>query len=234
MSVKKSQASSPSVQEFSLTEKDLARLGKSRVGVHVYLKRMSYKTLYKLAPETRLQVIDRWYSELYAKVVRALPKKSYARLGTEKRPLGLELTLPATEIGKWLKRPEVESVWVATIDGREKNYPEINLRFFTVFARYVIQVENQVTGMQDYEDRMVLILAKNFKDAERKFKQDNAGSDEPYINPDGKLIRWKLERIIDVYDTGADTMTDRLEVFSMISERKLEPGQAWCPQTKKK
>lgn len=52
---------------------------------------------------------------------------------------------------------------------------------------------------------------------------------KPYRNPYGSLIRWKIERIEDVYEVLLEKprSLDGAEVFSVLKTRKLTPERAW-------
>jgi hypothetical protein len=85
--------------------------------------------------------------------------------------------------------------------------------------------------MQSVEERFVLVRANSFDQAQRKLGPMWRRYARPYMNGAGRLVRWQLESVEDVYLVGDDepTRTDG-EVFSRIRERRVTKGRAWLPK----
>ena len=63
--------------------------------------------------------------------------------------------------------------------------------------------------MQTVEDRFMLVRGASPRDAEERLRGQWRRYAEPYLNPHGHLVRWKLEAVTDVYQ---------------IAEEVLDPG----------
>jgi hypothetical protein len=83
-------------------------------------------------------------------------------------------------------------------------------------------------GMQRYEDRIVLVRAMDSDDAVAKLRKPFAAYAEPYLNPQGFMVRWALEKVLDVHSTYERRIDPAgTEVFSQLKWRRMRPEQAW-------
>lgn len=129
--------------------------------------------------------------------------------------------------------PEISGIWLDEIPGRKRVNAKPKELWFSVKARFAIQVEGQRTGMQSYEDRIVMVKAISFEDAESKLQPKFKKYGMPYLNPHGFMARWKFERVLDVYEVGDEEINPRgVEVFSVLTQRRMKPEHAW--KTKRK
>jgi hypothetical protein len=98
-----------------------------------------------------------------------------------------------------------------------------------------IQIEGQTKGTQHYEERYVLFKSYSEAEAIKKAEADALAYQQPYLNADGLLVRWKVESIDDVYEVVTKPHAKGLEgaeVFSVLKARKLNPGRAWVENEK--
>jgi hypothetical protein len=94
--------------------------------------------------------------------------------------------------------------------------------------RFAIQMEGQTTGLQDYEDRIVMVKARSSEDAENKLQPEFKQYGTPYLNPHGFMARWAFERVLDVYEIWDEEIDPRgVEVFSVLAQRRMKPEHAW-------
>jgi hypothetical protein len=65
--------------------------------------------------------------------------------------------------------------------------------------------------------------------SQRKFSTwTNTGYERPYLNPDGEIVRWHFERVVDVYDTFEESLSgESVEVFSSLRRRRMRPEFVW-------
>ena len=87
--------------------------------------------------------------------------------------------------------------------------------------------------MQHTEDRFVLVRASSFQDAKRRLRQQWRDYATPYLNSEGQMVSWSLEKVIDVYETG-ETQIDPAgtEVYSKLGKRRMRPEFVWRPEHK--
>jgi hypothetical protein len=98
-----------------------------------------------------------------------------------------------------------------------------------------LQVEGQTSGLQEVEDRFVLVKARSFKDAEERLRPEWERYAQPYINLEGELVRWQLEEVVDVYDVMEDTIdSEGTEVYSSFSFRRMKPEYEWHPSSRRR
>ena len=103
---------------------------------------------------------------------------------------------------------------------KKTNFKE-KKRFISVKARVAIQVEGVKKGKQKYENRILIIKAKSFKSAKKKLRREFKKYQKSYLNPAGKLVRWKLEKFIDFFETDVYESSDfnnksGNEIFSVL------------------
>jgi hypothetical protein len=68
--------------------------------------------------------------------------------------------------------------------------------WFAVHARFAIQLEAQNSGLQTYEDRILLVKAAHSDDAVKKLQPEFKKYGRPYLNFDGFMVRWAFERVL--------------------------------------
>ena len=74
--------------------------------------------------------------------------------------------------------------------------------------------------MQSFEDRIVMVKAVSFEDAEKSLLPEFKEYGMPYLNPDGLMVWWALERILDVYEVGDEKISPQgIEVFFSFSSK---------------
>jgi len=92
-----------------------------------------------------------------------------------------------------------------------------------------IQIEGRQKGFQTWEERYVLYRAFSETEAATKAKEAASDHEKPYLNSKGLLVRWKVERVDDVYEVVQENTKDLdgAEVFSKLHGRRLTAERAW-------
>lgn len=226
------------LEAFGLTRNGLARLGRRTCMVEIRLR------TYEVTPAVRRRVpaerhgylarrVDRWirslahrYPHLHFRVSQGAPEASSAPAWSS-FPSKLTVSAPARDVLKLAAAAGVGHVWLSKIQGcRRRVAPRQPLEWFCVHGLVAIQVEGQTTGMQTVEDRFVLVRAASCDDATRRLRREWRAYAEPYVNPDGELVSWCLERIVDVYSTGETQVPpDGFEVYSRLRKRRIQQGR---------
>jgi Domain of unknown function (DUF4288) len=218
--------------EWRLGVSELARLGERRVRLHAYTNHPREAALFRLPPLARRAAIRRARAKQY-RVVRAWwPNADYEPIGAVRAPMGIRGVLPARLVPRLSSLP-VGDVWIDAIEGRTRRQRPVAVRLFAVQARFAIQIESQVRGIQDYEDRIVVVSARTEDEAVRKLRRPFAAYGRPYLNPGGFMVRWVFERILGVYATYVTEVDPTgTEVFSQIRCRRMRSEHVWRRPTR--
>ena len=208
--------------------------------IRIHLKYPNYKDLLNLKPNERIKVIRQRKRNNYKEFISTLDKHDFSRIGSRIDPFGLEINCTKTEILKFNKDKRIENISIlVSEDEADFDIESIEL-YYAVVTRFAIQIENRTKGLQDYEDRILMIKAKTGEEAEKKLKKGFKSYEKPYFNPLGELVRWKFEEFIDNYETSYDSLEDMLtddkegiEIFSRLKSRRLNKDRAWIIENEK-
>jgi hypothetical protein len=216
---------------YGLGKKEVERLGNRPVKVRVSLYPRSVEWLFPLKPRQRRRALKKWHRCTFERITTALPFEN-AQLRTDHLVSYLEGELPGKYLLDLAAQPGLSMTFM--IEGfRRKKLKSPKRRWYAVRARFAIQVERQTKGRQSYEDRIVLVRAKSFKHAMKRFRKSvkTENYSAPYLNSRGRMVRWHLERIIYVYETDLKHVSsDDTEVYSHIKTRKMKPKYEWHPR----
>ncbi|RAI94786.1 DUF4288 domain-containing protein [Algoriphagus yeomjeoni] len=210
------------------------------INVRIHLKYPDYMDILYLAPKKRLKVIRQRQRDNFKEFVKEIKEKEYIKTGTNTSPSGLELTCSKKELLDFTKNPIIDHIAIASMQElADLDYEPIEL-YFAVKTRFAIQIENREKGLQDYEDRILLIKATSVKDAEKKLIKGFEEYEKPYINGHGELVRWKFEEFSDWYETSYSSLDDMLEdeqkgieIFSVLKSRRLNCERMWKRENEK-
>ena len=210
--------------EFGLTLGQLSALGGTRIKLRAYFRHLDEGPLFKLRPSQRNERIKNHYETLLSRVKRKWNAGGLEISCIGNQPRGFGANVEARRVSELLRMPEISDIWLDEIPGRKRRCPSPRKIWFAVRARFAIQVEGQTTGLQTYEDRIVLIRAFSPEDAKRMLRPEFRRYGRPYLNPDGLMVRWAFERVLDVYEILEEAIDPRgTEVFSALAHRRMKP-----------
>jgi Domain of unknown function (DUF4288) len=231
------------LEDFKLTVASLRRQGARQVQARVHLRTFDVTArVRRLRPQQR-----RAY--LAARVnlwIRAL-RRRHPGLSLETRnhrfspdkvrrwsdlPSLLKFRGPAHEVLSLAAELGVSAVRVMRVAGLRSHSPsESPLGWYCVRGLVVIRVENQSSGMQGTEDRFVLARGSSCEDAKRRLRRLWREYANPYLNTDGQMVSWQLEKVTDVYTLNeAELDASGTEVYSKLGNRRMRPECVWHPQ----
>ena len=126
----------------------------------------------------------------------------------------------------------VRSVQVVNVAGyHRRRSRNAKLEWYCVRALVVIRVEHERSGLQNTEDRFVLVRASSFEDAKKRLRNEWREYAAPYLNSDGRMVSWSLEKVMNVYRTGEASIDPAgTEVYSKPGARRMRPEYVWCPK----
>ncbi|EDM38098.1 hypothetical protein PBAL39_00747 [Pedobacter sp. BAL39] len=155
----------------------------------------------------------------------------YEILGTPAKPLGAKVQVTLSTLKKIGDLAFVDYIYIHIIQGAKKKR-QIKSAFYCVKMTVVIEIEGVESGLQDVEDRMVIIKAKSEQDALQQLEKTKDEYSKPYLNCDQRLVRWRIESFDDVYETLITNFSDLsspngAEVFSKLRSRRLKKEMIW-------
>jgi hypothetical protein len=172
-----------------------------------------------------------WYQRKAREAVRDWPSDTCTLQRSSSRPYGVADELSAASVHLLLGIGALNHVWIDSIDGLKAVKHKPSLSWFTVHARFAIQIESQTKGMQTYEERFVAVKATSFEEAVRIVRPEFRAYARPYLNPAGEMVRWQFEKVVNVYDMGEVQFDGSpVEVFSTLKKRRMRPDLAWQPR----
>ncbi len=226
------------LERFGLREASFRRLGTRKVLAYVHLRTYDVTPgVQRLLPSKRLAYmaarVDRWIEGLhrsYPELSFRIRNKSRARRGSQ-LPSSLVVQGPAHEVLALADAAGVSAIHVTGIAGRRRRRPPKSpLEWYCVRAFVVIQVERARSGMQSTEDRFLLVRASSFEDAKKRLKREWQEYSRPYLNSEGQMVSWRLDHVLDVYQTGeTDIDPAGTEVYSKLGHRRMRAKYVWRP-----
>ena len=218
------------LDRYGLEIGDLKALGDRPVEVSASFRGIPFEPLFPLPPAERTRRLKE-HLETALKRVRARWPGGVIRPRSEGLPWHFDAVVPVHELPRIVRFRELSSVFVKRIQGLRKRPERKPLRWYAVRARIVIQVEDRTRGMESVEDRIVLVQARSFEDAERRLQPEWEKYAEPSLNSNGEMVRWQFEEVVDVYEIGAlDLDPKGTEVYSRLTQRRVRSGAAWRPR----
>jgi hypothetical protein len=207
------------------------RLGKVPVRVQidlgVYPPIPPPRALERLTPAERGKAIRKHYRTLYEQLRPLLPPNCKP---SDRECRSCTCVLPASSLRALRRHPSVFSLWIIRCPGRIEQRPRPRREWYAVHARFALQVEGQRRGTQSYEDRTVLVRALSFDDAVNRLEVPFRKYGTPYLNVYNRLVRWRIEEVLDVYLIGEINLRDsNIEVYSTIRSRPLTRRTSWIP-----
>jgi hypothetical protein len=218
------------LKDYRLTKAGLEKLGARPVTFSVQLRGVPVHKLTALSPRRRYVRLRATLKRQLASLTRHFPEAGLRSRNAKKGSWTLDGSLPARKIQRLATRPEVSALWISAIEGRSASLPAAKEHWFCVWGIVAIQVEGQRSGMMKVEDRLVLVKASGVEDAAGRLAPAWKEYAEPYLNPEGYLVRWHLVEIKDVVALYDDSLSpEGTEVYSRLRTVKLKSEYRWRP-----
>lgn len=218
---------------YRLKPGDLRRLGETPVEISLSLRPPDFEALFPFPPAERNEKLGEYLHGRLERVRARWPGWQGAPIvprGDDRLPWNSDSVVAARDIPRILRFPELQGVYVDRIRGLRKRPEPRRLSFYAVRTRVALQVEGQTSGQQTVEDRIVLLRAWSFEDAEKRCQREQRLYEQPFLNGEGERVRWHTEEIVDVYDLGETEIDPKgTEVYSRLSRRRMKPEFEWNP-----
>lgn len=214
------------------TAEDVEKLGQRNLVADVFNYPSSVEQWFPYPPVERRRLLDLWYKEKFEQIQAEVALRNI-KLSKRGKYNSFDCELDANELPKLLAIDGITMVTISKIEGLKpiKQRELKRLEWYIVQARFIWEVEGQTQGMQMVEDQMLLVRAYDFDDAEQRLQQKFIEYGEPYLNSDGEMVRIRLDRVLDVFET---TIIDKVdpngeEIFYTIKHRRMRPEYEWHP-----
>jgi hypothetical protein len=216
------------LNDYRLTVASLNGLGARAVTFWLQLKGVSLSVLMPLSPREREARLRPTLKRQLARLTRDFPEANLKSRNHTKGSWTLDGALPANQVRKLARQPEVAKLWVSAIEGRSRPRRRAKKRWFCVWALVAIQIERQRSGTMEVEDRLVLVKALSPDDAVEQLRPTWDEYGEPYLNPEGYLVRWQFIEVKDVFELFDQHISPKgTEVFSRLRTVKVKPKYRW-------
>jgi len=161
--------------------------------VTAYLKYPAWKLISNIPLKDRKKLINNFLQVNFKKLLSKKQFETFELIGTKNKPAGIKARISLTALKKLAQLSFISSIDIETLEGAKQKTEKALNKFFCVKMTVAIQVEGVTSGIQDYEERYVLVKAKSFDDAYKKVAKEEKEYGEPYINTNARLVRWKIE-----------------------------------------
>ena len=197
--------------------------------VVVSVKEPPPSSFFSRPPAERLPALKKARKNRARALAAALQK--LGMIGVVSVPSGLRCKLRVRDLDQLQGLPGAGDVWIHHVEGLRRTPRKPSDEWFAVRGRVMIQVEGRERGLQTYEDRIVLVRARTFREAEQRALREFARyAKNVYLNAAGRMVRWKLEKIIDIYETDLENLDPNgTEVWSSLHSRRLRDEFVWLP-----
>jgi len=199
------------------------------VTIDVTAKETSPRSVFALPPSQRMPALKSMQNSRMKALAAALRRlRSIEVVPTSH---GLRCKLRVEDLDRVRELRGIGYIWVRRVEGLRCSPRKPQEEWFAVRGRVMIQIEGQRKGLQKYEERILLVRARTFREAERRALREFVNYAKLlYLNPSGRIVRWKLEKIIDVYETDLEELDPRgTEVWSSLHSRRMRKEYEWHP-----
>ncbi len=231
------------LEKYGITPDEFRRLGATPVRVKLsiptcpdlYPGPARFRKLLAKSPEERRAGVYAWHVRQYESLSARMSQYQFETEYLNGDPVAMRVTVPARKLRPLLDLRCVGGLNILRIEGkRRKRQTRSEPAWFAVKARFVIQDEGLTQGMQDYEDRILLVQARSFEAAERKAMREFRQYGLVTLTTTGHFYRWTFEAILDIYETFIDEIDPNgMEVYSEMKKRRIKPEYEWHPSDSK-
>lgn len=219
-----------SLEDWSITDTSITP-SERKVILDVYTVNPDMNIYLHLPPEERVKRRDEERRNSYRELKKYFGSQIIKKKGSHKSPRGavVETTFKALkEIEKLLF---IGNAFIENIEGAVKKERTPKSKFWCVRAIVGIQIEGILSGTQYYEEHFCLIKALQ-NELDKKVQEFYDDYEQVYFNSDGRRVRWKLDKIVDIYETDITKSNEfdsdeGVEVYSSLKVRKLKPEYTW-------
>lgn len=217
-------------------EIDEAKQSKKLADINVILRHPNKDGFMEISPETRKQITRTTLQKAYASLKKDFKLKNpKIILGIRGEPHVINAKMVLESVFSLKEKTYVKDFQINSIEGVAAKEIEqaatVGDRYFSVKARFGILVEGQTSGLQTYEERIVLIKATHENEAEERAIKLLPSTEEPYLNSEKRFVWFKFEEVLQVSGyleiPYTDVDLDGTEIYSEWKNRRLKPENSW-------
>jgi len=206
-----------------------------RADIEVWLRYPDERQFIEFKPKERIRKIDQDHKEKLNRLSALNILEKVEVTGTKKRPRGVRASIKYDSLRQLSKLDFIKGISIISIKHAVniKNEDQTpHSEYFCVKMTVVIEIEGLSSKKQSIEKRFVLIKATSPDEAYEKLEKTKDEYAAPYLNSDGRFVRWRIESFDDCYSTGITKLKDLdnpegAEVFSKLGSRKNKSRTAW-------
>jgi hypothetical protein len=222
------------LDEYDLDLNEIKNFGDRIVKVSVVIGGIPEEEFFKYPIGARKKKVKKWYRDAYKKIISKWPSKIIKKEGSNIRPTGFVSEIKAKDISIVNSIAKIVILSILEIEGlgRTKKKQRKEKKYFSVKARFVEQIEGMTKGLQKCEDRIVLVKAYDFKDAEKRAMKEFKEYEQTYLSSNAlTMVRLKFEEVIYIYDVLEEEIDPKgTEVYSEFKYRRMRPEYEWHPK----
>jgi hypothetical protein len=204
------------------------------VDVSIGLKYPEPKQFIEFKPKERIKKIDQAYKTNLNKLIALNLFETYEITGTKKRPNGVRAKIKYNKLSLLNRLDFISVVSIMAVDKAihiKKEKVAVD-KYFCVKMTVVIEFEGISSKKQKIEKRFVIIKAKSSEDAYKKLEDQKNDYATPYLNSDGRFVRWRIDSFDDCFETDINNPKDLdnpqgVEVYSKLKSRKIDKPIVW-------
>ncbi|HEY9195103.1 MAG TPA: DUF4288 domain-containing protein [Mucilaginibacter sp.] len=222
------------LDNWDLTEKSSNNKRMADVKIKLIYPYPDQKVLIALKPKERIKKIDQGFRDSLKRLLNLNMISEHEIIGTPKRPLGIHAKVELNNLEKLSDLEFIDSIWIESVDNAVKIIKEnpSTEKYFCVKMTIIIEVESHKPKKHSTENRFVLIKALSFQDAYDKVEKQHSAYGQPYLNPAGLFVRWRIDSYDDCFETEivrADDIDnpEGVEVFSELKSKKYKALPVW-------
>lgn len=204
------------------------------VEVKIWFTYPDPKQFIEFNPKERIKQIDSVHKTSLEKLIALNLFDEYESSGTKKRPIAVKTKIKFASLTQLNKLDFVKSISIESIDhAMQIKVSEVPYdKYFCVKMTVSIEIEGLAPKKQQIEKRFVLIKAISSDDAYEKLEKQKDNYSAPYLNSDGRFVRWRIDSFDDCYETDIINPNDfnnpaGVEVYSKLSTRKSKRRIIW-------
>jgi hypothetical protein len=217
-------------EEWGLESADKRRLHARRlVTVDVMVREPPQRSVFALPLSERMPALKRARIRRTRALAVALRKLRSVEVTSTSH--GLRCTLRVMDLDRIRRLSGAGYIWVRRVKGLRRSSSKHHEEWFAVRGRVAIQTEGQTRGLQQYEDRILLVRGRTSREAERRALREFVNYAKlVYLTVSGRRVRWKLEKVIDIYETDVPELDPKgTEVWSSLHARRMRKEYEWHP-----
>ena len=219
---------------YDLNLDQLQELEDRLIKVYIEIKSWPEKKYLKFRPQIRRKKRGEWYRNAYKNITEKWPSDEIKLVGSNRRPIGFVSIIKSNDIQYIRRISDIGRIKIIKVEGlrrKKQKRPKVK-KYFAVKAGFVEQIEGMTKGLQRCEERIVLVKAYDFKDAERIAIKEFKEYEQTYLTDNGfTMVRWKFEEVINIYDVLEEEIDPKgTEVYSEFKYRRMKPEYQWHPE----